>query len=423
MCDTRRGLLVLSLGLFAAAATLRADELTTTTGKKFSGKLVAVDPKGVTFQTGEAKVQIPGQEVALVDLGNKVLAPATGTKYAEIELTDGSVLRCSKYVLKGKTFEVELFSAPSAPEAPPAKPTPPAVKLPMNTVFTVLRGAEDQKNRDAWREMLANRGKRDLYVIRQNDRLDTVPGTVLEGTEAGDKIVFEREDGGRTELLQSRATGGLVFNQVQPAEIAPTVCKVVDVFGNSWVARAVELGGGGVTVTTVTGITVRYESLSAVAKLDYAQGNITYLSDMDPQITLPKFQDDELMRVAVLRDKGLNREALKLDNKTLAKGLWVNAHYDELVLTYNLNGDYKEFKATVGVPTPNTPTVTSQKAGVKLIVEADGRTLFSDVIRPNEKPRSLTIDVKGSKQLRLTIEQPTLYDSTQLILGEARVQK
>ena len=42
---------------------------------------------------------------------------------------------------------------------------------------------------------------------------------------------------------------------------------------------------------------------------------------------------------------------------------------------------------------------------------------------PNEKPKPLTLDVKGTKQLRITIEPLARFQYTQLILADARVQK
>jgi hypothetical protein len=223
-------------------------------------------------------------------------------------------------------------------------------------------------------------------------------------------------------LRLSRATGGLVFNQATPSNAPPTICKVIDVFGNVWVASGVEIVGQGVKVTTVSGVVVSYASLTAISKFDYAEGNITYLSDLEPQITAPKFPDDDV-RTSVLGDKALCREGLKLDNQPITRGVWANAQYDELILTYNLNGDYKEFKTAVGIPIPSTAKVAPKEAGIKLTVEADGRALFTEIIRPNEKPKPLTLDVKGAKQLRITIEPLARFQYTQIIFADARVQK
>ena len=415
MSHTRRGLVGFAVGLVVVLSA-PADDLTTIAGKKHAGKLVAVDGKTVTFATGEGNKQFASQEVSAVDLGHKVVAPAAGTKYTELELTDGSVIRCNKALLKGKAFEVELLPGPDGV-------APPNVRLPMTSVFYVLRNADDPRNRDDWRKLLQTRGKRDLYVQRQGDRLDFVQGTVLEGNPAGDTVSFEKEGGEKTELRLTRAAG-LVFNQVTPADVPPAACKVLDVFGNTWVAREVKLAGPGLTLVTVSGVEVAYPASAGLAKLDYSTGNITYLADLPPRITAPRFQPDEQYR-ATVRTQPLAGESLKLGKKPFARGLRVSVPYDEVVIAYDLNGDYKEFKATVGFPAAASPVLTAGAAGLKLTIEADDRPLFGEVIRPADAPRPLTLDVKGSKQLRLTVEQLAAQEpgATVLLFDEARVQK
>ena len=74
----------------------------------------------------------------------------------------------------------------------------------MTAVFSVMRDSGDLKNREAWKKMLAARGKRDLYVIREGETLNFVQGTILGGSDKGDEINFEKEDGSKTALRQSR---------------------------------------------------------------------------------------------------------------------------------------------------------------------------------------------------------------------------
>src|SRR5262245_49317944 len=234
MTFTRRALLAATLGITAAMAS--ADDLTTTDGKKLSGKLVAVDTQGVTFSTADAQVKVPGKDIIVLDLGNKVAPPPKDpdgrpARIFEIELIDGSAFRAGKFVLKGKQVETELFPGPGGV-------TSPTFELPMPALFSVLRGAEEPKNREGWKKVLAARGKRDMYVERRAETLDFVQGTILSGTDDGKEFDFEREDGTKTKLIQSRATGGLVFAQPQAAQVPQTLCKVLDVFGNSLTAQS-----------------------------------------------------------------------------------------------------------------------------------------------------------------------------------------
>lgn len=402
-------LAALVLALLGAAAT--ADDVTTTAGKKLTGKLVGVDAQGVTFSTGDAKVTIPGRDLVAVDLGTPVAAPPKDATYSEIELTDGSTLRVAKFALKGKRFEVEQLPGPAGKA--------PALDVPMGSVFSAMKRADDAKHRDAWKKLLANRGKRDLYVIQQEAGLTFVQGTVLEGSADGRTVSFEKESGGKAdELLQSRSVG-LVFYQPQPATVPPTLCRVLDAYGNALNAAAVAITPEGVTVTTVAGATVRYASTASLSRLDYAQGNVAFLSDLVPKVETPELPPEEkkLNPVApVLRDRSLSNDSIKLDGVVFPKGVCVAP---DTVLTYTLGGDFAQFKATAGID-ENGANATS---AAKLTVEADGQVLFSEWLGRKDKPRGVVLAVKGVKQLRIIVEADTPLNGNYVTLADARIQK
>ena len=71
------------------------------------------------------------------------------------------------------------------------------------------------------------------------------------------------------------------------------LCKVFDVFGNTLVAQSVDVTPSGIAVKTVSGVVVKYSSTAALSKFDYAQGNVAYLSDLDPRVDCPEPPMDE----------------------------------------------------------------------------------------------------------------------------------
>jgi hypothetical protein len=403
--------------LLLVAAQANADNsLTTTNGKKITGKLVSVDGQGVTFSAGDSsQLKVPAKDVLLVDLGNAIPPVPKDAKYHELELTDGSTFRISKFIIKGKRVTADLL-------ATPAGVPPPTFELEIGSLFYVMRGADDPKTREAWKKLLANRGKRDMYVIREAEGLNFVQGTIIGGNEAGDQLTFEKEDNTKTELRLSRATGGLVFAQQSRAQIAPTLCKVLDVFGNVLVAQSLQLSASGVTVTTVNGVVVKYPSVSAVAKLDYGQGNVAYLSDLDPQVDLPDPPMDEKgLRLNVAapftRDVCVANEPLRLGGDVYPKGLTVAP---DVRLTYTIGGDYREFKAMVGMQ-ENTPDALLE---ARLTIETEtGQILFSEVLRRKDKPRAIALDVKNVKQLRVSVDADLPVNGNRVVLVDARLQK
>lgn len=409
---TCRLLLVSLIAFTASVAT--ADDLTTTSGKKLVGKLVSIDAQGATFQSGEAKAVVSGKDIVVIDLGSKIEQLPKGVKINEIELTDGSTIRGGKFLIKGRKVETELATIPNGVAAP-------SIDLPLGSVFSIMRGAEDTKNRDAWKKILGSRGKRDLYVVREPEGLNFVQGTVLNGDDAGTKLTFEKEGGGKEVLLLSRATGGLVFSQPTPPQVPQTLCRVLDVFGNSLVAQSVTLTSEGATVTTVSGVVVNYASTAAIAKFDYNQGNVAYLSDLTPTVDEPAIPADEKgLRLNPLipytRDRGLAGEPLKLGNDTFPKGMMIAP---DTVLTFTISGDYREFKAVLGLP-ESTPDANLE---AKVTIETDGNVVFSETLKRKDKPKAVVLDMKGVKQLRVTIEADLPVNGNRVIFADARVQK
>ncbi|MBX3398589.1 MAG: NPCBM/NEW2 domain-containing protein [Gemmataceae bacterium] len=395
-----------ALLILVLAGPLAAADLSTLTGKKHVGDVAGIADGVLTIRTEAGPVGVAVKDVFVVDFGKKVEAPAKDAKYDEIELVDGSVIRLSGLAIKGKAVEPALLAA-GAPA--------PKFAIPLETLFYYQRGADDAKARANWRKLLAGRGKRDLFVVRAGDDLSPVPGTVLGGSDAGDAIEFEKEAGAeRVNYKLTRATGGLVFNQPPRGEIPPTLCKVHDVFGNSLVARDLKVSKDGFAITTVAGATFTYAP-AALAKLDFSQGNIAYLSDMETTVTAPPQVPGEPY-FTYLRDKNQDGAPLKLDGVSYAKGIWL---YPDTTLAYKLNGDYRELKMVAGID-ESVPVANST---VRLVVLADGKELYAAKVSRKDAAKTLNLDVKGVKELRISLERDGLYLGNQINLAEARVQK
>jgi hypothetical protein len=392
------------LALAALSAPGFAADLSTLTGKKYKGELKRVDANLLTFDAEIGQVAVPLKDLFVLDFGRTAAAPAAGAKYDELELTDGSVFRSTGIKIKGKAVEVALLPVAGTPG--------PTVTVPLGAVFAYLRGADVQKNRDDWKKLLATRGKRDLYVIRQGEDLSALPGTVVEGGEDGDTLTFEDQAGKRAPLRLSRATGGLVFNQPPRDVIPPTICKLLDLFGNSVFAAKIDLGAGGMTVATVAGATVTYPSTAGLVKLDFSRGNIAYLSDLDAAVSAPT-TDTEVIQFA--KDHDETKQPLKLADTAYAKGLLVPS---ETVVTYKLKDDFRELKAIVGMPDSGPPS-----GAAKLTVLADGRVLFAGPVTRKTKPKELVLDVKGVKELTIKVDAEERFTGNYVILAEARLQK
>jgi hypothetical protein len=408
-----RHLFIIVLASFPAMS-LDAAEATLLSGKTVSGEIVAVEAESLTFKTQEPEpIKIGFKELASIDLGHPI-ADFKATPQDLLELIDGSLLRIrrpgedegQKFLVPGKKVTLETLAGPKGLELP-------KFDIALTSLSFLQRSAHDTAAANSWKTLLARREKRDSLVIVNAGVPQRMLGTVLEGNESGERIVFEDERGEKLNFALSRVTGGLIFNQPPRDVIPPTICRVYDVFGNLLVATKIELGPKSVKVITVSGATVEYPSQAALSRLDFSQSNVTYLSVMSPKVSAP----DDLVELFLTYtiDKTRQGKPLQLGGKAFAKGICV---FGGVTLSYDLAGEYREFKTVLGID--DSIEVANK---VKLTILADGRSLFSEVIQRKDKPRELILDVKDVKELRIVVEQEELFSASCINLCEARVQK
>ena len=116
------------------------------------------------------------------------------------------------------------------------------------------------------------------------------------------------------------------------------------------------------------------------------------------------------------RDRNLVNGPLTCGGTTYPKGLSLHAG---TALKYDLGGDYRELRAVLGVDDS-----VETESRVEIVFEGDGRDLYRGTISRKDPPRTLTVDVKGVRELRVTVKAPGLFDTgSQVNLADAKVSK
>jgi len=334
----------------------------------------------------------------MIDLPMPEGAPKGG--WYDLELTDGSVLHCSQVLLKGKAAELTIL---------------PHLQLtvPLSAVFSILRDAHDPTVRTDWLRYLPSRGAFDTVVVKSGNKFDGLGGTFGAGTAAGDGIEFTPSDGGEKLTPKLAKVAGLIFVQKPDPNAPPILCKVTDAGRNLLVAADVALTEKGLTVTTVAGIKVSYPA-PIHARLDFSKGKLTYLSDMDPAAVDETSTEDSVFHYR--RDVNLEGGPLRMAGESYTKGL---AIHSRTLLTYDIGGDYRELRLTLGV---DDGVVIDSR--IVVTFEGDGRKLFEAEVGRKDPPRPVAVDVKGVRRLRLTVKSAGLLDlGAQVNLGDAKVSK
>jgi NPCBM/NEW2 domain len=356
-------------------------------GTAGKGELISLSDKEITWRDQNNNTTVrPLQAVLDVDLQPAVPLP-NGLKYTDIELTDGTLLHCSRFAMKSQ--EVELTLAVSEQTA----------RVPLAMVAYILNDAQDPAIRQEWQEKhLGKKRSQDYLGIRREGSINGLLGT-LSGNEQG-RIVFEFEGKGgmqKRELDPAKVQGMIFLNTLGPQAPSP-VCQVHDVNQNVLVGIRVTADAKGFTVITVCGAKFDYPR-PAIARLDYRSDKLVYLSDLKPQVIEKTRQGRKDNWRA---DKNLENGSLQLEGQVYGKGLSLHSYTE---LTYALDGKYKEFKAILGMD-----DMVGGDGHPVVKIEGDGKDLLTATVSRKDKRRELALDVRGVKQLRIIVTSSGLFD-------------
>lgn len=398
-----RAILVLLLFI----ATSQGAELRTLKGETIVGDVVSVTDKEIVIAKGADKIATPLAQVLQLDYNPP--GKATIDPYTDVELTDGTLLHCAKFALKGKDVELAL-------------PSGQTVRLPLTAVSNVLIEAQVEKNRKEWSERLADRKakmkRRDVLAVRKEGVLNALEGTLGEGDEKGEAIEFT-VGAGKKRIVPLNGIAGLIFERGVNPEAAPVVCKITDTSRNTLQASAVASTPAGIAVTTPAGAKIEFAP-AMLARLDYSGGKLTWLSDLDPVSVVESFFDGNPFHY--LRDRSQDGP-IRLDNQTYTRGLSLHAHTE---LEYDLKGDYREFKAIAGI----NDGWTGGGAGPTLLrFEGDGKLLKEVSFDRKDKVRhaEVKINIKDVQKLKIVVADGDkglkLGLGKQIDLGDAKVSK
>jgi hypothetical protein len=401
-------LLVVSTGLAA--------DIVPVTGEPIKGEVVSVTDKEVVFTQGGKKVTRPIKEILKLDYRDVGKLPA-GKSFALVELTDGTQLFAEKLLLKKRDFDLTLLSGPT-------------MTLPWEAVANVLFDAASEENRREWKSRVFNSRGKDVVVtkrkVKDRDReyeiASNLEATFGDGDETGTAIRFAVTLGGQTtEATRKFSTlRGLIFKHTLGAKAAPFTCKLLDTTQNVVMVSSVAPRDGGLVVTTPSGAKIDFGN-EQIARLDYTQGRLEYLSDLTPtkMVTRSNLDEDgDPDQWHVFKDSNLDKRPMTIAGITYPKGLALKP-YAELV--FDLKGEYREFEAVVGIDDG-----VSAAGASTLLVEIDGKELATVTISSDDKVRHrpLKLNVKDARALRVVVKADGEFDTARhLNLADAKVRK
>jgi hypothetical protein len=376
------------LAILVAALALqigesRGSDLRTLKGETISGEVVSITDKEVVVLRSGERVTTPLAQVLQIDY-NPAGKPSNDAS-VDVELTDGSLLHCAKFNVKGKEITLALLAGQE-------------VRLPLAAISNILVDANVEKYRTEWSARLADRKakkkRRDVLAVRKDEVLNPLDGTLGDGDDQGETIAFSIGSG-KTRPVPLSGIAGLIFERGIDPNAAPVVCRVIDASGDRIEASTVTSSPTGLVVTTPAGAKIELTP-QLVQRLDYSGGKLTWLSDMEPTQVVESFLDNNPFHYK--RDRNLEDGPIRMDNATYARGLALHATTE---LEYDLKGDYREFKAVVGID----DLVGGLPGQTLLRIEGDGKLLKELTLdrRDKVRHRELTLNVKDVQKLRIRV--------------------
>ena len=370
-------------------------------GEVANGTLVELSPQRIGLETDHGRLTLETERVVALSPVNVAAAPA-GQPAAWVDLTDGSTLVVASITSAGGTTRLGFGD-----------------QLPSRAVVAVRFQAHAATTVAEWARLQESEASGDVLVVRKGSSLDFHRGILRE---IGPATVRFEVDGEVLPVKREKVFGVIVY-QAAARNLPESVCRLAEANGSTWDVHTIGLDDGQVQWTTPLGLTIK-RPVSELAKIDFSQGKIVYLSNLKPESVewtpyiaagKPLASWSEFFRPR--NDQSLRSGPLELGGQTYKKGL---ALHSRTTMVYRLPGRFHRFKAIAGIDDRFRP-----RGNVRLVIRGDEQVLLTlTVAGTDEQPQPIDVDLSGARRLTILVDFGDDLDvADHLDLCEARIVK
>ena len=374
-------------------------------GEVANGTLVELSPQRIGLETDHGRLTLETERVVALSPVNVAAAPA-GQPAAWVDLTDGSTLVVASVTSAGGTTRLGFGDQRS-------------LELPSRVVVAVRFQAHADTTAAEWARLQESEASGDVLVVRKGSSLDFHRGILRE---IGPATVRFEVDGEVLPVKREKVFGVIVY-QAAARNLPESVCRLAEANGSTWDVHTIGLDDGQVQWTTPLGLTIK-RPVSELAKIDFSQGKIVYLSNLKPESVewtpyiaagKPLASWSEFFRPR--NDQSLRSGPLELGGQTYKKGL---ALHSRTTMVYRLPGRFHRFKAIAGIDDRFRP-----RGNVRLVIRGDEQVLLTlTVAGTDEQPQPIDVDLSGARRLTILVDFGDDLDvADHLDLCEARIVK
>lgn len=380
--------------LLGAAPQVQVDTLKS---GEASGALQQITASQVVV--GEHK--LPLAEVLEIRFPTASPPLASAVQPVEVILNDGSRLAGAQVTVKGADLSLQ-------------SPDLGTIAVRKNVVKSVRLAASDPKVDEAWQKLLGRESKKDLIVVRKEDKLDFLGGVAGEIDAQTVKFLIDDEE----VPVKRERVYGLIF---QPVEVTSKPQASLDLLGDVRLeSKLVTLQDDKCQVVLASGVNVTVP-LSQIRSMDFSAGKIRQLSQMKPSDSkfVPLF-DDVGGYYDYRKDNGPLRMPISLGGKTYPKGICIHS---QSRLTFRLQGDYRRLQAMIGID--DHADDYGVYGNVQLTISGDDKVLLKADVKRADVPRPIDLDVTGVRDLVIFVDfgEDQVDTADWLSMGDAKVIK
>lgn len=260
--------------------------------------------------------------------------------------------------------------------------------LPAKNVSSIRFEPLNSNIREAWEKLLRSKNSKDLLIVQKENVLDFIDGVI--GSVTDEKIQFFTGDD--EVAVNRKRVFGIIYAR-EPLPETSSFCTIRLTNNGLIQSSSITFADNEFKATLQNGIQTKFAAQS-IANLDFSQGKVRYLSDLEPRnIEYTPFFDTVWK---YRKDKHRDGGPLRLDGKEYARGLYIHS---KTLLQYRIRNQYRNFRAVMGID-DSVPGI----GFVYVEIKGDGRILYSGNVRSADPPVELNLDIRGVRDFDILVD-------------------
>lgn len=385
----------------ASTSTVRVTMLD---GATLEGRFIGVQPaESITIRMANDDRAVPFVQLLAVSwtsastsrpAGTSTVTAAVSSQPSTAPATDAQATGVTVYLVNGSAIPTRILAG-DAEAITLQTALVPRLKLRLPDVAAIRFGDTAQTAaRAAFDDALAHRDpSEDTLLILQEGRLTSLRGLVESIDGRGGRFRWKS----RTLPIEPQRCYGIVFaagltTSATPPRAAIARCTLRD--GSTWAGPIRSGDVAGIDIELVAGQVVRLP-VPQLREIRFASDRLSYLSDLEPAAY--EFTPIAAARWPWRRDRSAANRPIRMGGQTFDRGIGMHS---PAVLTYKLDGNFREFAATIGIDEAAAP-----RGNVIFRVLADDREVYnSGSVTGREAPKRIVVPIDQARTLTLAVD-------------------